>query len=46
MDELELFPVGRKDDQVDASSRAFSQLIDPPMTYRRPTWGSSGHMRR
>jgi predicted phage terminase large subunit-like protein len=35
LDELRLFPFGRKDDQVDALSRAFNLLIMPPKSARR-----------
>ena len=30
LDELREFPLGRKDDQVDALSRAFAMLTDSP----------------
>lgn len=35
LDELKVFPFGRKDDQVDALSRAFGMLIDPPQPTRK-----------
>jgi predicted phage terminase large subunit-like protein len=35
IEELAEFPGGAKDDQVDALSRAFSMLIDPPTAIRR-----------
>ena len=35
LDELRDFPVGRKDDQVDALSRAFAMLNESPMPSRR-----------
>ena len=35
LDELRDFPTGRKDDQVDALSRAFAMLIDMPVAGRR-----------
>lgn len=46
VEELELFPNSRKDDQVDACSRAFANLIDLGMIAKRPSWGKSGHMVR
>lgn len=45
-DELALFPAGKKDDQVDACSRAFGNLIDLGLVAKRPTWGRSTHMTR
>lgn len=46
VEELELFPAGKKDDQVDASSRAFANLLELP-TQRKPArWGHSNHMAR
>ena len=35
LDELRDFPIGRKDDQVDALSRAFAMLTDAPAPARR-----------
>jgi predicted phage terminase large subunit-like protein len=35
LDELRDFPTGRKDDQVDALSRAFAMLADAPAGARR-----------
>ncbi len=39
LDEMEIFPGGRNDDQVDACSKAFGALIDLPPIARRPTFG-------
>lgn len=39
LDEMEIFPGGRHDDQVDAASRAFGALLDLPPLTRRPTFG-------
>lgn len=39
-DELQLFPNGHHDDQVDAASGAFGALIDLPRIMRRPTFGN------
>lgn len=42
VEELQDFPGGAKDDQVDALSRAFSMVLDgtPPARVRRLEWGS------
>lgn len=40
VDELGVFPGGKYDDQVDASSRAFGELLSQPMLVKRPTWGN------
>lgn len=45
-DELALFPASKKDDQVDACSRAFANLIDLGLIARRPTFSTSRHMSR
>lgn len=45
-DELRLFPGGKYDDQVDAATRAFTQLVEPPLKRRATTWGQSFHMGR
>lgn len=45
-DELQLFPGSKFDDQVDAASRAFSQLIEPVVRRRATSWGHSSHMGR
>lgn len=37
-DELEVFPGGRHDDQVDACSRAFGELIPEDDVYEEPEW--------
>jgi predicted phage terminase large subunit-like protein len=38
-DEFEVFPGGTHDDQVDASSRAFNELIYDEDEYEEPSWG-------
>jgi phage terminase large subunit-like protein len=45
-DELELFPKGKKDDQVDASIRAFANLMELPPMRKPPRRGYSNHMTR
>lgn len=40
LEEMSVFPGGKYDDQIDASSRAFAGLIELPPVYRRPTFGN------
>lgn len=44
-DELELFPNSKKDDQIDALSRAFGNVAIRPKLVRR-RWANSSHMAR
>ncbi|WP_312145318.1 phage terminase large subunit [Brevundimonas sp.] len=44
-DEMELFPNAKKDDQIDALSRAFANVAIRPKLVRR-RWANSDHMAR
>jgi predicted phage terminase large subunit-like protein len=44
-DEMELFPNSKKDDQIDALSRAFANVAVRPRVVRR-RWANSDHMAR